>query len=76
MGENLRKSLALAYFTNKSFAVLGNTVFTNNIFAHSNRSTKFAKLFPHEINPLYSYLPLVSICSKLTHTITPSILVC
>ncbi len=30
------------------------TVFTCNIFVHSNRSAKFAKIFSHKINPLYS----------------------
>ncbi len=47
--------MELAYFVNKiscivflylSHKLIGDTVFANNIFVHSNRSTKFAKVSP------------------------------
>ncbi len=74
VGESFSESLALACFTNNNFAdcifVLatpygGRTVFANNIFAHSNRSAKFAKHFSREINPLYS-IPSSAECSYYT----------
>ncbi len=35
-------------------------VFVNNIITHSKRSAKFAKIFSHELNPLYSIcLPIL-----------------
>ncbi len=53
--SNLERAYVHGLETKGEFRSGNVTVFANNIFAHSNKSAKFAKVFEftREINPLY-----------------------
>ncbi len=54
--SNLGRAYIHGLGTMGEFRSGNETVFANNIFAHSNKSAKFAKVFTREINPLYGSL--------------------
>ncbi len=51
------------------YTCTGDMVFANDIFMHSNRPAKFAKIFCHETNkPLYStYVTICGVYSMWPH---------
>ncbi len=59
--SNLGRAYVHGLGTKSEFKAGNEAVFANNIFAHSNKSAKFAKVFTREKTPLYG------MCSRLLY---------